>query len=98
MRRAAFAAFMEGCRTGAARAEDAALTTACVDAFAASEAVTRSGNGGESLAEKVPPGILLLFLLATLSGLYRYNVRLAGFHNGRADALELMVAGWTRIC
>ena len=31
----------------------------------------------------MPPGILLLFLLATLAGLYRYNMRMAGFP--RAD-------------
>ena len=32
----------------------------------------------------------LLFLLATLGGLYRYNLRLAGFHHSRADALVLL--------
>lgn len=45
-----------------------------------------------ALAQNAPPGILLLFLLATLSGLYRYTIKLAGFHHGRADALELIVA------
>jgi photosystem II stability/assembly factor-like uncharacterized protein len=91
VRRAAFATFMEDCRKGAAEPRDAALTTACLDAYAANQAAAER-KWWESLAEKVPPGILLLFLLATLSGLYRYNVRLAGFHDGRADALELMVA------
>ena len=41
----------------------------------------------------LPPGILLLFLLATLGGLYRYNLRLAGFHSSRADLLELVILG-----
>ena len=41
----------------------------------------------------MPPGILLLFLLATLGGLYRYNMRMAGFHHSRADALEAIVLG-----
>lgn len=92
VRQAAFAAFMESCRAGAAEPEGAGLTTACLDAYAAGQE-TAQGQWWNTLAEKVPPGILILFLLATLSGLYRYNVRLAGFHNSRADALELMVAG-----
>ncbi|MEL6235656.1 MAG: hypothetical protein AAFR46_14725, partial [Pseudomonadota bacterium] len=44
------------------------------------------------LAENAPPAILLLFLLSTLSALYRYNLRMAGFYHGRADALELVTA------
>ena len=47
-------------------------------------------------AEHAPPGILLLFLLSTLAALYRYNLRLAGFHHSRADALELMALGRTK--
>lgn len=89
--RRAFAAFMEACRAGAAEPEGAALTIACLDAYAASEADTQR-QWWQTVAEQAPQGILFLFLLATLSGLYRYNLRLAGFHNGRADALELMVA------
>ncbi len=51
--------------------------------------------GGEKpwwtiIAEQAPAGILLLFLLATLSTLYRYNIRLAAFYHSRADALELI--------
>ncbi|MGB3406549.1 MAG: hypothetical protein WBA67_03560, partial [Jannaschia sp.] len=46
----------------------------------------------ESLARQIPPGVLLLFLLATLSALYRYNLRLAGFHSSRADVLDLVTA------
>ena len=41
----------------------------------------------------MPPGVLLLFLLATLGGLYRYCLRMAGFYHSRADALELLNAG-----
>ena len=44
----------------------------------------------QKLDEQIPAGILLLFLLATLGSLYRYNTRIAGFYHGRADALELM--------
>ena len=46
----------------------------------------------QRLADNAPPAILLLFLLATLSALYRYNIRLAGFHDARADALVLAVS------
>lgn len=91
---AAFAAFMKGCREGATAADAGALTSDCTAAYAASQAdATR--NWWSLLAERVPPGILLLFLLATLSALYRYNIRLAGFHHGRADALELLDVGIT---
>ena len=34
-----------------------------------------------------------MFLLANLGGLYRYNLRLAGFHESRADALQLLAHG-----
>ena len=34
--------------------------------------------------------LLLLFLLGTLGGLYRYSLRIAGFHHARADALKLL--------
>ena len=46
-----------------------------------------------TIAEEVPRGILLLFLLATLATLYRYNLRLAAFHHSRADALEMYSEG-----
>ncbi len=62
-----------------------------VDACAA--ALEDSGLVGtdwwQYLAERIPAGILLLFLLATFGGLYRYNVRMAGFCHARADALAL---------
>ncbi|WP_147126285.1 hypothetical protein [Shimia ponticola] len=43
-----------------------------------------------ALAEKLPPGVLLLFFLALLAGAYRYNVRLASFYSSRADVLEAL--------
>lgn len=42
------------------------------------------------LVERVPGSILLLFLLATLGGLYRYNLRMSAFYSARADALDMM--------
>ncbi|WP_137111555.1 hypothetical protein [Rhodobacter sp. SY28-1] len=65
------------------------LTAACITAWQ-SEQVQGQKSWWETLAAQVPPGILLLFLLATLGGLYRYNVRLASFHDSRADALQLL--------
>lgn len=44
----------------------------------------------ELVAERLPQAVLLLFLLATLSPLYRYNMRMAGFHHARADVVEMM--------
>lgn len=66
------------------------MTLACLQAWQAEQDAERE-TWWTTLATSVPPGILLLFLLATLGGLYRYNLRLAGFHNGRADVLELML-------
>ncbi len=69
-----------------------AVTLACAGAWQArTEAET--GNWWQTLARQIPPGILLLFLLATLGGLYRYNLRLAGFHASRADLLEMLMLG-----
>lgn len=45
----------------------------------------------QTLNQTLPPAILLLFLLATLGGLYRYSLRLAGFHASRADLLEMYI-------
>ncbi len=65
------------------------VTTACSDAYIAlRQAETQ--NAWQILSQRAPQAILLLFLLATLGGLYRYNVRLAGFYHARADALELV--------
>lgn len=44
----------------------------------------------EIFAGKAPQAVLLLFLLATLSNLYRYNLRISGFHASRADVLEIL--------
>ncbi len=87
-----FEAFLSACR-GTATPPDKDLTTACLTAWQTQQ------SGGETwwkaLVDQVPPGILLLFLLATSGGLYRYNVRLAGFHDSRADALQLLSQGRT---
>ncbi|MVO14789.1 hypothetical protein [Parasedimentitalea huanghaiensis] len=73
-----------------------ALTLSCLQGW---NELLRSNQDGwwQTLAQQMPPGILLLFLLATLGGLYRYNIRLAGFHHSRADALELLSEGLTKI-
>ncbi len=89
-----FAAFMDACRGGAAGApgegaKPEGLTLACLQGWQA-QVASDDGTWWQTLANQVPPGILILFLLATLSGLYRYNMRMAGFHHSRADALELL--------
>ena len=88
---------METCRGPAAYSDGASfdpgkadsITLACTNAWQAEQDRQRQSWWG-ALAEQVPPGILLLFLLATLSSLYRYNLRLAGFHHSRADVLEII--------
>jgi hypothetical protein len=96
----AFADFLDTCRGKAAPAAegqpaalpDAPLTEHCLTAWTE----YRKGSAGvwwQVLVDQVPPGILLLFLLVNLGGLYRYNLRLAGFHESRADALELLARG-----
>ena len=87
----AFSDFMTRCR-GDAAAMQVLLTKSCLDSWQAQE--TAAGRSWwEAIAEQTPPGILLLFLLATLGGLYRYNLRLAGFHESRADTLQLLAQG-----
>lgn len=44
----------------------------------------------QELTKQLPAGVLLLFLLSTLSSLYRHSSRMGSFYHGRADALELM--------
>lgn len=84
-----FDRFLALCRGEGAPTAD--LTTACLSAWQSEQA------GGQTwwraLVDQVPPGILLLFLLATSGGLYRYNLRLAGFHDSRADVLQLLSLG-----
>lgn len=75
---------------GATAADPDAVTLACAAAWQ-DKLASEAGNILLTLAQQVPPGILLLFLLATFGGLYRYNLRLAGFHHSRADALELLM-------
>jgi hypothetical protein len=84
-----FTDFLKLCRGGATTAD---ITTACLTAWQSEQAKDQR-SWWETLADQVPPGILLLFLLATLGGLYRYNLRLAGFHESRADALQLLAQG-----
>ncbi|MEM9320386.1 MAG: hypothetical protein AAGA70_15490, partial [Pseudomonadota bacterium] len=86
-----FATFMRACREGHGEALDDP-TAACLAAFSAEEAQSDT-PWWEILARQVPPGVLLLFLLVTLGGLYRYNMRMSGFHHSRADLLELIAIG-----
>ena len=88
-RREDFAAFMVSCRSDKAGAD---TDKGCADAYVALRASETPGPW-QVLAERVPQAVLILFLLATLGGLYRYNLRLAGFYHARADALELLGEG-----
>ena len=88
-RREDFAAFMVSCRSDKAGAD---TDKGCADAYVALRAAETPGPW-QVLADRVPQAVLILFLLATLGGLYRYNLRLAGFYHARADALELLDAG-----
>ncbi len=100
-RRLDFDLFMASCHPKVTAAQDgtptpapdkiAEVTKACADAYAA-QRLTESKSWWATVAETGPPAILLLFLLATLGGLFRYNLRLAGFHHSRADALELLAS------
>ena len=79
------------CRGGQVDA-DGSITKACVEGWQAQQD-TEGQNWWQTLAVQVPPGVLLLFLLATLGALYRYSLRVAGFYHSRADALELIQQG-----
>jgi hypothetical protein len=81
-RREDFAAFMATCRTAETE------TQHCTAAYTAIRESERKSLW-ETVASHTPKAVLILFLLATLGGLYRYNLRLAGFHASRADVLEL---------
>ncbi|MFT4012477.1 MAG: hypothetical protein QM682_03545 [Paracoccus sp. (in: a-proteobacteria)] len=84
-----FESFMKLCRGDGAI--DATLTEKCL---AARESERQAGQSWwKTVADQVPPGIILMFLLATAGALYRYNVRLVGFHDSRADALEILSRG-----
>lgn len=87
--RETFAGFLALCRGEDMAAE---LTMACLQGWQAQLAAERD-NWWQALAVQVPPGVLLLFLLATLGVLYRYSLRMAGFYHSRADALELLQMG-----
>ncbi len=79
-------------RDGFTAADPDAVTLACLDGWKAQQA-GQTQNWWQTIAQQVPPGIVLLFLLATLAALYRYNMRLSSFHHARADALELYADG-----
>ena len=85
-RREDFAEFMARCRGEEGQADTGG---GCADAYVALREAETPGPW-QVLADRVPQAVLLLFLLATLGGLYRYNLRLAGFYHARADALELL--------
>jgi photosystem II stability/assembly factor-like uncharacterized protein len=100
--RESFAGFMATCRgvtdwsdpprpRGVTDADPDAITLACLQGWQTQSAAD-TDTWWATIAAQVPPGVLLLFLLATFGGLYRYNLRLAVFHNSRADALELLAA------
>ncbi len=87
--RISYRRFTEICRAGST---DAEVIKTCEESWRAQQAATDS-SWWQTIAQQAPPGILLLFLLATLAALYRYNMRLAGFHQSRADALTLYADG-----
>ncbi|MEM7269838.1 MAG: hypothetical protein AAF401_11360 [Pseudomonadota bacterium] len=80
--------FLTGCAAASAiDAEGHLMVTACTAAY--KQALADEDNAFfEYLAQRLTPLALLIFLLATLGGAYRYNARLAGFYHARADALE----------
>lgn len=86
-RRADYVSFMAECLTN-----EAASSESCTSAYV-NLRDAESSSVWEIFAERAPQAILVLFLLATLGGLYRYNMRMSGFHHSRADALELLSLG-----
>jgi len=85
----AFEDFLETCR---GKNTDPELTQSCLEGWRV-QRDNEVDNWWRTLAVQVPPGVLLLFLLSTLSALYRYSLRMSGFYHSRADALELLQAG-----
>jgi hypothetical protein len=81
-----FKTFLNVCRGNNIAHE---VTSACLTAWQTDQ--TGGLTWWRGVLDQVPPGILLLFLLATSAALYRYNLRLAGFHDSRADVLTLLV-------
>lgn len=86
-----FDTFLRNCHTPAP--ENIEINQACLNSWTESNRINAQ-NWWQTLGAQVPPGILLLFLLGTLAALYRYNMRLAGFHHSRADILVLYSAGF----
>ncbi len=81
-----YQAYVDECAPDSAVAAD---VTACADAYEKIMDRTEEQVWWQTLAETVPPAVLLLFLLATFGGLYCYNLRVARFYGGCADALDL---------
>jgi hypothetical protein len=65
------------------------VIAACTEAYRATE-----GTGDidlyRSLSDNATGALLLLFFLTALTGLYRYNLKLSGLYNARADTLTLL--------
>ena len=78
--------FLAGCLTQR-DARSAEAISACREAYLAATKNT-SLEFYANLANRIAPAALVLFLLVTLGGAYRYNMRLATFLHARADALE----------
>ncbi|ABD54920.1 WD40/YVTN/BNR-like repeat-containing protein [Jannaschia sp. CCS1] len=93
-RRQDFEEFMRVCTADLSDEAEGVGTEHCTRAYVDLRQA-ESQTVWEILAERAPQAILLLFLLATLAALYRYNMRLAGFHAARADALHLYAMGRT---
>ncbi|MEM1275334.1 MAG: hypothetical protein AAGH74_02330 [Pseudomonadota bacterium] len=94
-----FREFLAECRAAPARPKGKDTTPmaasgseevkACAEAYTSAIVDVRSKKWWELLAETAPQALLLVFLLATLGGLYRYNLKMAGFYYARADALAI---------
>lgn len=69
--------------------EETDVTEVCAQTYQAIVA-SEKPEPWSVFAERAPPALLLLFFLATLGPLYRYSLRLTGFHNARADFFEFM--------
>ena len=93
-----FASFMQTCRDTSTHpvtgAEYASLTQSCLEAHGKVDDQA-GGAWWATLSRQLPAGVLLMFMLVTLGALYRYNLRLAAFHDSRADVLDLVASGST---
>ena len=81
----AFSDFMDVCRDD--DIDSMSQTTDYCTRTWAEQQKLRSPTFWQALEKNVPAGVLVLFVLATLGGLYRYNLKLAVFHDSRACLL-----------